>query len=509
VQSPGDASVPDVSQAFPAPEDVVDPPGIADDGGESVGRRTLRGMFWAYGSYVGGRLLGLVALSILARLLSVKDFGLVAIALTFMTFLDTIKDLGLGQALIVGKPEELESRAQTVFGWTIVMGAVLSALTALGSPFVARFFHEGSALAALISVLGLNFFVRSLGATHYALARKELDYRTRTFAEWSDVMTRGVVGIALALSGFGAWSLVIGYLVGSSALAITVWRLVPFRPRLRLSREHLGNLLSFGGTLTLVDIGAAVAHEMDYWFTGRVLGATALGYYTIGFRLPELLIINLAVVAGNVLFPAYALLDHERLRDAFLLSLRSTAMIVFPLAAGLGVMAHPVTIAFFGSGPKWLPSIEVMQVLVVYAVVVTLNIPGGTVLKATGQAWVLFALTVPYVISQFTALYIFADRGIVAVALCMAGMQALFLGITWRVASRRLGVPLRRAVGVLWAPFVAALGMGAALYPVERYVGSAWLALIVGAVVAVAVYGALTWLLARDTLLRLRAAAQA
>jgi O-antigen/teichoic acid export membrane protein len=509
VQSPGDASVPDVSQAFPAPEDVVDPPGIADDGGESVGRRTLRGMFWAYSSYVGGKLLGLVALAILARLLSVKDFGLVALALTFMTFLDTIKDLGLGQALIVGRPEELESRAQTVFSWTIVMGAVLSALTALGSPFVARFFHEGSALAALISVLGLNFFVRSLGATHYALARKELDYRTRTFAEVSDVLTRGIVSIALALAGFGAWSLVIGYLVGSSALAVTVWRLVPFRPRLRLSREHLGSLLSFGGTLTLVDIGAAFAHEMDYWFVGRVLGATALGYYSIGFRLPELLIINLAVVAGNVLFPAYALLDHERLRDAFLLSLRSTALIIFPLAVGLGVMARPVTLAFFGSGPKWVPSIDVMHVLVVYAVVVTLNIPGGTVLKATGQAWVLFALTVPYVISQFTALYIFADRGIVAVALCMAGMQALFLGLTWNVAGRRIGVRVRHSAKVLAVPLVAALTMGAALYPIERFVTSPWLALVAGTVTGIAVYGGLVWLLARDTVLRLRNAARA
>jgi PST family polysaccharide transporter len=497
--------VPDVSPPF-AEDEVADPLVLEDRAGESVGRRTLHGMFWAYGSYVGGRVLGLISLAILARLLDPRDFGLVAIALTFMTFLDTVKDLGLGQALIVGKPEELEARAQTVFSWTVVMGVVLSLLTVAGSPFVARFFHEGSALAALISVLGLNFLVRSLGATHYALARKELNFRVRTIAEGSDVATRGVVGIVLALAGLGAWSLVIGYLVGSTALALTVWRLVPFRPRMRLSREHLGSLLSFGGTLTLVDIGAAVAHEMDYWFVGRVLGATSLGFYTIGFRLPELLIVNLAIVAGNVLFPAYALLDGERLRDAFLLSLRSTALIIFPMAVGLGVMARPVIVALFSA--KWAPSIDVMHVLVFYAVVVTLNIPGGTVLKAMGQAWVLAALTVPYVISQFTILYVFADRGIVAVALCMAGMQALFLGITWSVVTRRLGVPLLRALKVLGVPLVAALGMGAVLYPLEQAIQPAWPALIAGIVAGVVVYGGLVWLLARDTVQQLRNAAR-
>ncbi|MGB2710048.1 MAG: lipopolysaccharide biosynthesis protein, partial [Conexibacter sp.] len=434
---------------------------MSAESAHSVGRRTLRGMLWAYGSYVGGRVLLLVSTVILARVLTPEDFGLVALALTFMTFLDTVRDLGLGQALIVSKPQELAARAQTVFSWSIAIGAVLSALTAAGAPFVAAFFHGGAELTALIAVLGLNFLLRSLGATHYALARKELDYRTRTFAELADVLSRGGVSIALALLGFGPWSLVIGYLVGTSSLVVAVWSLVPFRPRPRFSRAHLRELLTFGGTLTLVDIGSAVAHEMDYLFVGRVLGATDLGLYTIGFRLPELLIVNLAIVAGNVLFPAYSLLDPARLRDAFLLSLRYTALVVLPMAVGLAVLARPVILALFG--PKWEPSIEVMQVLAIYAVVVTLNIPAGTVFKATGKAWILFALTVPYVISQFAVLLIFADRGIVAVAACMAGTQAAWMGITWLIASRQLQVPLRRSLRAIAAPAAAAAGMGAAL----------------------------------------------
>lgn len=475
--------------------------------GEGIGKRTLRGMFWAYGSYVGGRILVLISTAILARLLTPEDFGLVALALTFMVFLDTVRDLGLGQALIVGKPEELEARTQTVFSWTIVMGAVLSALTAAASPLVASFFHQGSELAALIAVLGLNFFLRSLGATHYSLARKDLNYRARTFAESADVLMRGTTGIALALLGFGAWSLVIAYLIGTASMVVMVWRMVPWRPRLRFSRTHLRDLLSFGGTLTAVDIGSAFAHEMDYLFVGRVLGPASLGLYTIGFRLPELLIINLAIVAGNVLFPAYALLDKSRMRDAFLLSLRSTALLVFPMAVGLGVMARPVILALFGS--QWEESIAVMQVLVVYAVVVALNIPGGTVLKATGRAWILLALTLPYIALLFTSLMIFADRGIVAVALCMAGMQGTFLLLTWGAATRRLGVGPWRAIAAMWVPAVAAAGMGAALYPIEQAISTPWLALIAGAVAGVVVYGGLVWLLGRDIVLGLRNTARA
>ena len=99
------------------------------EGGHSLGTRTVRGMAWAYGAYVGGRVLVLAQTAILARLLTPADFGLVALALTFMVFLDALKDFGLGQALIVGDPEQDEERAQTAFGWGVVIGLSLTVLT--------------------------------------------------------------------------------------------------------------------------------------------------------------------------------------------------------------------------------------------------------------------------------------------------------------------------------------------------------------------------------------------
>ncbi|HET6448741.1 MAG TPA: lipopolysaccharide biosynthesis protein [Conexibacter sp.] len=476
----------------------------ADAGTPSVGTRTLRGMAWAYGSYVGGRLLLLASTAILARVLVPADFGLVALALTFMVFLDTLRDLGLGQALIVGHDDQ-EARAQTVFSWTVVIGLGLTLITFAAAPFASQFFHEGSRFTALLAALGCNFFLRSLGATHYALARKELDYRTRTIAEFADVMTRGSSAIVLALAGAGPWSLVIGYLVGTMALNVVVWVLVPFRPRLQLSRAHLRELLTFGGMLTLVDIGSALAHQMDYLFVGRVLGPASLGLYTIGFRLPELLIINVAVVAGDVLFPAYAMINRDRLRDAFLLAMRSTAFVIFPMAVALAILARPIVLALFGD--RWIDSIKVMQVLVIYGVAITLSIPSGTVFKATGQAWILVVLTIPYVTLLVTLLTIFTDHGIVAVAGCMAGMQAGFLSFTWLIAARRLGVNPARVLAQLGRPLVAAAALAIVLYPLEHAIDSPWPALVAGGIAGGAVYALMVWLLERDMALRVRDAA--
>jgi lipopolysaccharide exporter len=468
----------------------------------AVATSAVRGMAWAYGSYAGGRALVLLSTVILARVLMPAEFGVVALALTFIVFLDTIRDVGLGQALIVVPDKRLGSAAQTAFVWSVVIGLGLSALVA--GP-AAGFFHEPQ-LHGLLAVLGLNFLLRSLGATHLALARRRLDFRSRTISELSDVSVRGTLSIALALSGFGPWSLVLGYLAGTISADIAIWTRVRWRPRAVITTKHLRTLLSFGGLLTLVDIGQAFAHEIDYLFVGRVLGAAPLGQYTIAFRLPELLIVNLSIVASTVLFPAYAQLDRERLPRAFLVSLRYTALLVLPVAVGLGLLAQPVVLTLFGE--QWRPAIGVMQVLCAYAVVVTLNIPAGTVYKVTGRAWILIAFTVPYVVILAAVLAILTPHGIIYVGATMAGMQAVFSAAGWVVAMRILDVRPRAVVGALAGPVAAAATMVVPLLLVERAIATPALALVAGVPLAGLSYAVGLRLFAGDALARLTAVAR-
>ena len=194
----------------------------------------------------------LVSTVILARLLTPADFGVVALALVFMGFLETLQDLGLTQALIVSSPAEEPA---------------------------------------------------SLGATHDSLARKRLDYRVRTFAEGADVLTRGATGVVLALAGFGAWSLVSAT---SSArpparrawilLAVIVPYLIALFVALRLF-THEG-ILAVAISLTAVQSAAALISivmagkilEVPYCRIGRAIAAplgAALGMGAVVFPIAE------------------------------------------------------------------------------------------------------------------------------------------------------------------------------------------------------------------------------
>jgi lipopolysaccharide exporter len=462
----------------------------------------MRGLFWAYFSYVGGRLLVLVSTAILARLLTPRDFGVVALALIFMALLETLKDLGVTQALVAAPEGDLNRRADTVFVVSVLLGIALSVTVAAIAPLAARFFDTPE-LVAILVVLGLNFTVRALGSTHYALAQKRLDFRTRTLAEFADVLVRGTVGIGLALAGAGVWALVIGYVVGAMALNLTLWLLVDWRPRLRLYRAELPALLRFGGALTGVDILTAITANVDYVFIGKVLGTSALGLYTLGFRLPELVIVNLSVVAGQVLFPAFANVARPALGHAYLVAFRYMLMISLPLAVAMTLLAEPLVLTLFGD--KWEGAIRAMQVLSIYAFGVAVGIPAGSAYKAVGRADVLLKLAVPRSALLVAAVAVFVDDGIVAVAACHAAVAGLFSVIGLLLASRLLAVGVRSIARAIWPPLAATAGMGAGLVLLREVIVSDWLLLIAAGLVGGLLYVGLLSLFAREALADLRA----
>jgi O-antigen/teichoic acid export membrane protein len=466
-----------------------------------IGARTLRGAFWAYFSYVGGRLLILVSTSILARLLTPKEFGVVGFALVFMALLETVKDLGLGQALVASRPADVYERADTVFVAGIGLGVLMSAIVAAISPLAAAFFDEPK-LTAILPVLGLNFLIRSVGATHYSLAQKEMLFRTRTVAEFADVVVRGTVGVVLALLGAGVWSLVIGYVAGTTSLVTALWILVPWRPRIRLDRAQLPGLLRFGGALTGVDLTSAITNNADYLFVGKVLGPAALGVYTLAFRLPELAIVNVATVAGIVLFPAFANVERPALAHAFTVSFRYMLMLCMPIAAGVAILAAPLVQVAFGS--QWGGAVEPMRLLTIYAFAVTVGIPAGTAYKAVGRASVLLWLAVPRTLMLVAGIWIFVDTGITAVAATHAVVAGLFSVIGILLASRLLGVTLRRLLSLGVVPLTATAVMAAVVLGIDALLDSAVATVLVAGAAGAAVYIGLLSLLAPDAVRDLR-----
>lgn len=464
---------------------------------QGLATRTLRGMFWAYGSFLGLRLTTLVATAVLARLLTPADFGVVAVATTVLAFLDMLQGLGISQSIVIASDEDLAEKADIAFVLNFLLGAFVMAAAAALGPAAASFFDQPQ-LVAIMPVLGSTFFILGLSNTHYAIALRNIDFRSRTIAELVDAGIRGVFGIGLALAGGGVWALVLGYVAGNLAMTLILWRLVPWRPRRPATWQHLRGMLTFGGFVTAQGLMAAFLTQFDNLIVGRVLGAAALGFYSIATKIPSLFILNLAIVAGKVLFPAFTALDGEGLRRGVLTSFRFTAMVVFPLTAFLIVLAEPLTIAVFG--PKWYGAVEAARVLSLWAAMSPISMVCGNAFMSRGHARLLFVLAVPQAVLLVAGSLAVAPRGIVAVSWVQVAIAVAAQAVTLEIARRMFRLPVRGLCGAFLPPLAASLVLAAALLGVVEVVSGMWATIIAGAIAGALVYLAVLHLIARDLL---------
>jgi len=470
----------------------------------SLARRTAWGFIWAMISAVSGKALSFIALLVLARLLAPAEFGLFALALVYLTYLDTVGDLGTGAALMYW-PDRRNDAAQLTFLVNVGMGAVLTAVTLLAAPAMAAFFREPQA-EPVLRALAWSFVLKGLGNTHDALCKKDLRFKARLVPDLGLAGVKAAIAVVLALSGFGVWSLVWGQLGGLAVWALLLWLVVPWRPALRWPRDLLRPVFGYSGKIIVVNVIAAVTHHADAVVIGRMLGATALGFYQIAYRLPEMLVALLVWQASRVLFPAFARVHAAGtgLTTAYVTSLRYISLLALPAVVGMVVMAEPVVLVAFGE--TWRPAVPILRALAVYCGIRAIGTPAGDVLKAAGRPGLLAGLGVVKATILVPALLLAGRTSAAGVATAMAAVAVVTLSMNLALVRRAAGIPLRAIGGAFResAPAAAVLGavLGGWLVLTDGAVGV--LPLAGGAAVGGAAYLATLRVLAPDLFRRIR-----
>lgn len=396
-------------------------------GGGGLATASARGMTWAFAATFGGRAILLVALAVLARILSPEDFGLVAFALVFILYADTVGDLGTSVALIHW-PDRRRDAAQLTFIVNLVMGVVWFTLAYLLAGQVADFFGNPAG-EPILKALAWSFPIRALGNTHDALIQKDLRFRARLLPEVAQAAGKGGLSLILAVVGFGVWSLVWGQLAGLALWTLFLWVVVPWRPGWFFPLDLVRPMVRYGRSIVAVNVLAAITHHADLVVVGRMLGAAALGFYQIAYKIPEVAVTLVVRVTSKVLFPTFSLVHHAgaELKEAYLAAFRYTSLATMPAAAGLFVLAGPIVLLIFG--PGWEPSVPILQALAVYVALRALGTHVGDVLKATGRPGLLAALGVIKALLLLPALVLGGRWSTAAVAVALAAVTAVNLGL--------------------------------------------------------------------------------
>lgn len=468
----------------------------------SLAQRTLKGIFWAYTSNLGGQVLTLVTTTILGRLLVPDDFGLVAFALIFMAFIEAARGFGVNDALIYTS-ERVEDTADTVFIINVVLGFVQFAIAFLLAPLLLNFI-EDPRIVPVTQTLALLTIINGFTQTHDALLQKELEFRRRFLPDMISVLIKGVVSIGMALANYGVWSIVVGTLVGWSARTIAKWLLLKWRPRLRFYMDRARAMWSYGIHVLLSHLMDLLLENADQLLIGVLLGQLQLGYYTIAMKIPEMIISNLSLMLTRVLFPTYARMksDIAQLTAGFVATTRYTSFVTVPIGLGICAVAPEMVIVVFGE--QWAPSIPLVQVLALMQIMLSLPWSAGDVLKAIGRPDISTKLLIIEVFFTFPVIVVLVTSTQLPVMAAVANLIGLTFSAILRLTIITRFVELRPIdfFHIFKSPFLSGFIMFACV-TAWRMLVSGWrieVILITAVIVGVVSYTIPMWLLERDTL---------
>lgn len=452
-----------------------------------LARAGAHGAMWQGLAFASGRLIVLVTTIVLARLLSPHEYGLVALALVLMMYAETIADAGVAQALIYLPGTGVVARSALLL--SLSLGAVLAAAIMLAAPWVATLFGLPE-VAPLVQVLGLSIFATACGAVPEALLRRNLQFKKLTAGPVVRAAVMGSVTLLMAFQGYGAWSLAVGTAAGSVAYAVTCWFLVgraaPWEIW-RVSKKALRANLRFGAPVAGSNLLARLIFDVDYLIIGLLLGAQALGYYTLAFRLPEALILNVFFVLSTVLFPLYTQVsgDPARLRDGYLKSVQIQSLYGLTAGVGLAVLAPVLVPLLFGE--QWGEAVLPLVLLALYAAARSLGAGANDVYKALGRPGLSIGISVIRLAVLVPALLLASQWGIVGIASAQLVLAVIFAAGMQGVAARVMQIRVRRLVraagpGLFCGAAVAVAGLVVLALPVLGSIPT--VLLVVGVAVA-------------------------
>lgn len=463
----------------------------------------LWALLWTVITNFGGKFVNLLTTIVLAWILVKEDFGLAGYALVFVTFIEILEGFGVESALVYH--DEDEDLLVNAFWISALMGVFITLTVYFSAPVAAWIFDDDRAIP-LVQALSATFFFTGLRIVPKALLSRRMQFKLLAIPELFKVLFKGVAAISLAIFGFGPWSLIWSVVIGMAVEMFVLWMLVDWRPVFRFvfKADKIKPLLSYGSGLIGMSIVGTLIANIDYVLVGRLLGASALGVYMLGFRLPTLLISPIIQSLSKVLFPLSARkqADHASLVQGWKYSIRYISILCVPLGVGMAAVSAALVPALFGE--KWIETIPVVAAIALQNVLIAFAWHTGDIYKAIGRIKPLFWLNVFQLSITFPALYfattLFGTVGAVAFAHVLAAVLMVLVRL-WDM-SRVMNIPLKDIAWLLLHPILAGGVMAAAvIFTDTLLVGqgySAWIRLLIDIPVGALVYLLMTWLTMRD-----------
>ncbi|UCE58373.1 MAG: lipopolysaccharide biosynthesis protein [Phycisphaerales bacterium] len=427
----------------------------------SLRQQAVSGVFWSAIQNWGANLVGVAIYLVLAYLLDASAFGLLAMAMAVVAILEVLLRQGLGQAIV--QREELDTTYLNTAFWTCLLAsALLTGFAVLAAPLVASLVDEPR-VAPVLRWLSLSFVLGGIGHTHQAILQRRFAFKSLAIRSIVAVVAGGVVGIVMALSGYGVWSLVGQNLTMNAVGSVILWFASDWRPGLGVSLRGCKELFAFGGNVMGIEGLIVVNRRVVDLLIGSFLGSELLGYFNLAQLLIMTIVNMLTQTLSAVALPTFSRLQHDltQMRNAFYTTVQVSCMVGFPAFVGVAVVAPELVVEVLGD--KWAQSVPLIRILALMGIMYAAFSFNRVLIVAMGKPSWFLKLTIANVVMNVLAVVVAARWGIVAVAWAYALQGYVFVPFAlWMVRKLAESEPvtvLRQCITPLIASCVMAAGV--------------------------------------------------
>lgn len=383
-----------------------------------IRRRLAVGMAWMFAGNGSEQLANFLVFVVLVRILGPEAFGLAAMATVFVLLAELLVRESMTETLIQ-LPTVEEGHRDAVFWLLGAFSLSLVGLIALSADLIAAVFNEPRVTDYVIWATPTILFIGFSGVPVASL-RRDLEFRILAIRATIGVLAGGVVGITMAVMGFGVWSLIAQRVVQVCINNLLAWIAFAWRPGFRATRQHVRDVVGFSSQMIAIRFAELVSLNAPTVIIGSYLGPVILGQYTVAWRVVEILSLILIAPIRYVAQPAFAHMSRGLQSAGTLLYdvMSASSLITIPSFLGMAAVGGTAMSLLFGE--EWIPAVPALQVLCLVGVYLSVERLQQSFCVALGRARDLVYLSIAEATLGVGAMLAVVEYGLVAVAAAFA-----------------------------------------------------------------------------------------
>ncbi len=353
-----------------------------------MNRKIISNFIWRFAERCGAQSVAFVVSVVLARLLDPSTYGQLALVTVITSLLQVFVDSGLGTALIQKKDTD-DLDYSSVFYFNLAFCLLLYAGLFFAAPLIARL-YEAPELQPVIRTLGLTVVISGLKNVQQSYVSKTMQFKRFFFSSLGSNIASGVVGIAMALKGYGIWALVGQSLTSTGVNTLILWFTVGWHPKKAFSLQRVKRLLGFGWKLLASSLISTFYDKLRHLIIGLMYSTADLAYYDKGHQYPNLVVSSIGSAIDSVLLPTMAEAQDEktRLRGMTRRSIRVSTYVMAPMMLGLSACAESVVRLLLTE--KWMGAVFFLRIFCITMMFHPIHTANLNAIKALGRSdWFL------------------------------------------------------------------------------------------------------------------------